>query len=316
MMELYKDIDLLYNYIGVHFAKTYVSAPEVLNGMESIGKRSRFRKVILALQGLSFLVIGVALSYFAYLWGITSINPSALVGSILFWYAIIFLLLAFPLRAAAKIFSRQVRTPFGAGVFSFYLAVHLFLYGFLLEAILSSIYGQPSLIVSPSIYVTVNVFTPPSLLNALLGLAYNPSITLILTPTIGATLSLYNIFVALVIGLLFIANIGRTKELGELCTMRNKASSFIALPVLGIVLGASCCLSVPVLITLLAPSAAVLASAVWLYYATYFLFPPFAAVVLSINLYTIGRISSKLRSSNIDQNLSLAGKFSPIWNRN
>jgi hypothetical protein len=262
--------------------------------------RSRPRDSTLALNGISFLVIGILLSYSSYSWGITSLNPSALMGAILFWYAILFLLLAFPLREAASIFYRQVRTFFGAGVFSIYLTIHLLLYGFLLEAILASVFGQPAFSLSPRIYVNVNVFMPPSLLNMLLGLAYNPSITAVLTPAIGATLSLYGIAVALLIGLLLVANIGRTRELGELCTRGEKAGSFIILPTIGIVLGASCCLSVPFLITLAEPSAALLASAIWIYYATYFFFPAFTGTILYINLYAVGRASTRLQSPAIN----------------
>ncbi|HML02833.1 MAG TPA: hypothetical protein VK487_05600 [Candidatus Bathyarchaeia archaeon] len=251
------------------------------------------KEAAIVFQGLSFLVIGTALTYFAYVWGSVSLNMGALVGSILFWYAIVLLLFAFPLRGAFKIFLGNVRRALVAVAFVFYLVIHVFLYGFLLDAIFASVYGVSSLTVAPSIFVTTNVFYPPSLLSALLGLSYNPSINVILTPVLSAVLSFYGVSVALVIGVLFVANIAKAGELGKLCTAWGRARSLVVLPALGIVLGASCCLSVPFLIAFAVPSIAVLTSIVWLFYLTYFIFPPFAIAVLCLNLYSIEKISAK-----------------------
>lgn len=252
------------------------------------------RESAVLFQGLSFLVLGIVMSYFAYLWGPATLNFGAFVGSVLFWCAVILLLFAFPLRRTIKIFSGHIHSIPMAATFAAYLAIHLFLYGFMLDAILTSFYGAPSSSVPMSIFLTTNVFTPPSLTNALLGLAYNPSITVIITPVLNSVLSFYGISVALVIGVLLVANIGKTHELGRLCTAWNKARSLILLPALGVILGASCCLSVPFLIAIAIPSMAVPASALWL---SYFLFPPFAVAVLYMNLYSIEKISAKVQPS-------------------
>jgi hypothetical protein len=249
-----------------------------------------------AALGVSFILLGFLLSYFAYLLEPMSPNPEALLGALLFWSAASLLLFAFPLRKAGKIFSGYVQTPLGGTVFSLYLVTHLLLYGFLLEVIFSTIYGAPSPSPSPTVFLATNVFTPPSIASALLGLAYNPTITFILTPITNASLSLYSITFSIVIDILLVANICETRRLGKLCTKGKAASSYIVLPTLGLVLGASCCLSVPLLILFSLPSAAVLTSSVWLYYFSYFFFPPFAVALLTLNLCTTETISKNATS--------------------
>ena len=71
----------------------------------------------------------------------------------------------------------------------------------------------------------------------------------------------------------------------------------IIFPALGIALGASCCLSVPILVAVAAPGAVALTSSLWLYDATYFLFPPFAVILLYLNLYSVERIAANVRLS-------------------
>lgn len=264
------------------------------------GTKSRIGTHVLL--GLILLSLGVVLSYFGYIWGLISPNPNELVGSFLFWYAIVYLLLTFPLRRAARSFSSYVSKPLGAGVFAGYLAIHLVLYGFLLDAILTSAYGSSAFVVSPAFVVTTNLFSPPSLSSALSDLAYNPSIIMMVPPVFFVALSFYSISVALVIAFLIVASIGKTKEIGELCTRGKKARSFVVLPALGIVFGASCCLSVAGLVSLALPSASLLSSVIWIYYGTYFLFPSVAIVLLYLNLRSIERISAGLRSLQPVQN--------------
>lgn len=270
--------------------------------MAEVQLGARPKDIAIALQGLVFLVLGVVLSYFGYVWGSVSLNPNELLGCVLFWYAVVSLLLTFPLREATRSFFQYISRPFGAGVFTGYLATHLILYGFLLEAILTSVYGRGASAVSPVFFVTTNVFFPPSLSSALFDVAYNPSIIMTVPPVFSAALSLYSISVALVIDVLIVASIGKTRELGELCTKGRKAKSFVALPALGIVFGASCCLSVAGLISLASPSASLLISTVWVYYVAYFFFPTIAVLLLYLNLRSIEKISAGIRSSLSDQN--------------
>lgn len=250
------------------------------------------------IQGTVFLSAGVILSYFGYLWRGASLNPNELLGSFLFWYAVVYLILAFPLRRATHVFSSYIRRPFGAAVFAIYITIHLVLYGFLLEAILASVYGGGVFGVSPGFLLTTNFFSPPSLTSVVFDLAYNPSIILTLPPVFSAALSFYSISAALIIAVLVVASVGKTREIGELCTKGAKARSLVVLPALGIVFGASCCLSVAGLVGLTAPQVSLLTSVIWIYYITFFILPATAAALLYFNLRSIEKISAALTSPN------------------
>jgi hypothetical protein len=254
-------------------------------------------RIMSVLFAVLLLVLGIVLSYFGYVWGDISPNPNELFGSLFVWGAVIFLVLRFPLRQTSRSFWEYVRMPFGIALFAAYMIVHLVLYGFLLEGLLTVVYGAEFFAVTPAVLVTTNVFSPPSLTSTLFDLAYNPSVLLTIAPVFSAALSLYTISVSLVIAVLVVANVGRTRELGALCTRGKRARSFIVLPALGILFGASCCLSVAGLISLAAPSALILSSEIWIYYLAYFILPALAVVLLYLNLHSIEKISTSLRSS-------------------
>lgn len=253
------------------------------------------RGLAVPVHGLSVIAMAVVCSYFAYVWGTVLVNPAEVLASFLFWYGVAFLLLEYPLRSALLDFTRYIRTAFGAAVFLVYLVIHVFLYGFLLEGILVSVAGRELVSSAVGASLTTTVFTPPSAVNVVLALWYNPWITITIPPLLSAALSLYSLTIAVVIDILIVANIGRTRELGAVCSAGTRSRSMVALPALGIALGASCCLSVPLLVTVAVPSAAALASILWVYDATYFLFPPFAVVLLYLNLYSIRRITERAR---------------------
>lgn len=248
------------------------------------------------MPGSILLLTGLSLSYFGYLWGEASPNPSELVGSLFFWLGFAYLLFVFPLREVARSLGTSLRRSHGAWLFACYLAVHLVLYGFVLEGILAVAYGTEVLAVSSGFIITTDVFSPPSLSSALFDLVYNPSIVATVQPIFSVALSFYSIFMATVIAVLVVTNVARTRELGELCTMWGRTRSFVLLPALGVALGASCCLSVAGLLAIAAPSLSVLESNIWAYYATYFAFPTLAVFLLWFNLRAIRRISAKLAS--------------------
>jgi hypothetical protein len=252
------------------------------------------RSLAIPIHGLVFIGLAVVTSSFAYLWGAVSPNPAEVLAPTLFWYAVSVLLIAYPLRGAFETFLRYVKTPMGAGVFVLYLVLHLVLYGYMLEGILISFFDQPAISGPVSVYVTTSVFAPPSLANALAGLWFNPWITVTVPPTFEAALSFYSLVIAVVIAILIVANIGRARELGRACSANLKSRAIVVLPALGIILGASCCLSIPVLIVVSAPSLATLSANLWLYDAVYFLFPPFAVVLLYLNLRSVVKITAKV----------------------
>ena len=255
--------------------------------MSAPSRKSR-RGAALSALGLAFL--GLALVGLGYALGEVPLNPDELVGPALFWCAAVFFLLAVPFREAAGIFSKYVRTPIGMVAFVLYMAIHLLLYGFLFDVVLASIYGVGSFASSAGFFLTTNLFTPLSLVSLLFDIAYNPIIVLTAPPVFSTALSFYSISAALVIAVLVVANIGRTRELGQIRTATGRARAFVVLPALGVVLGASCCLSVAGLVSLASPAAAVLTSSPWIYYVTYFLFPCVAVVILYLNLRSMGRL--------------------------
>lgn len=266
--------------------------------MDEFG-RNGGSSVILLFHGFIFIGLAVVTSFFAYLWGATSPNPAELLAPALFWYAVCFLLVAYPLRRAWQDFLQHIRTAFGAGVFALYLAIHVVLYGFLLESLLVSFFDQPYTSAAANVSITTSVFAPPSLPNAVLALWFNPWITLTIPPLFDDALSFYSISIAVVIAILIVANIGRTRELGRVCSANLRSRSMLIFPALGIVLGASCCLSVPVLITLAAPTAAALSASLWIYDVTYFFFPLFAVVLLYLNLQSVDKIASNVIRSPV-----------------
>lgn len=257
------------------------------------GKRS----LAFPVHGLSFIGLAVLTSFFAYLWGSTSPNPAELLAPAFFWYAVSFLLIAYPFREAFRAFLTYIRTTFGASVFVLYLVLHVLLYGFLLEGILVSFFDRPFIAASASVYVTTSVFAPPSFGNAVIALWFNPWVTLTVPPVLSDALSLYSLVIAVIIAILIVANIGKTRELGRLCSSGLRSRSMVIFPALGIALGASCCLSVPLLLTVVAPSAVVLSSSLWLYDATYFFFPPFAVILLYLNLVSVEKIAANVCAS-------------------
>ncbi|HUK75959.1 MAG TPA: hypothetical protein VLU99_09225 [Nitrososphaerales archaeon] len=245
-----------------------------------------------ALSALAIACLGTALVGLGYSLGEVPFNIDELVGPGVFWVAAVFFLLSVPFREAARIFSRSVRTALGAAVFVLYVSIHLLLYGFLFQAVLAAVYGVGSFATGAGLFVTTNLFSPLSVPSVTFDLAYNPIIVMGVPPVFSTALSFYSISVALVIAVLVVANIGRTRELSELRLRTGKARAFVLLPALGIVFGASCCLSVAGLVSLATPAAGILTSTPWIYYVTYFLFPCIAVAVLYLNLRAMRRVSA------------------------
>jgi len=250
-------------------------------------------------HALIIMVLGVSLSYLAYFMGSAyGFNPWEGAGSILFWYSVVYLVFRFPLRGTLTVFLRHVKSGVGVVAASLYVAFHLLLYGFILEAILTRLYAPTFGGVPAAVWVNTNLVLPPTPLNALLGLSYNPSITLSIPPIFGAVFSLYSISAALIIAVLVVANIGLIREVGS-CSLGLKSRVYVGLPTLGVALGASCCLSPPLLLALVAPVTAVVTYSLPAYYATYFAFPPLAMLALYLNARSTLKIYWKIRRETI-----------------
>lgn len=240
--------------------------------------------------------LGVAMAYFGYALGPVSLNLMEVLGPAFFWVALLFFLLRFPLRSAAAEFSDAIRSSSGVGTFVGYLSVHLLIYGFLLDAILASVYGAGVFATGPGFFLTTNLYLPSSFVSTVFDLSYNPVLLLNLPPVFSAALSFYSVALALVIAVLVVANLGKARELGRLRTLGERTKNLFVLPAIGVVLGASCCISVAGFVALAAPSS-VLTSSFWIYDVTYFLFPGVAVVLLYLNLRSMDKISFGAGSS-------------------
>lgn len=241
-------------------------------------------------------VASFALSYVSYFFqSLSGFNSSQALASFIFWTAILALALRFPLRSIVKSFAGYVRSMRGFLIFTAYLSVHLVVYGFILETIVASLY--PAVVnfsLQPYLSISALPLRPIGPEGILLGFFVYPNVTLTILPFLGASLSLYSIVMAIIIGVLVTTNIKKAIELRDACSRLRKSSAFVALPVLGVVGGASCCLSLPLFITLFAPAAALSYSYQVAYYVTYFLFPPITALALTLNLSSINKISNRI----------------------
>lgn len=236
------------------------------------------------LSAVLLACLGTGLAALGYAFAGVALNLDEIVGPGVFWCAVVFFLLAVPLRGAARLFLGAVRTRAGAAIFVGYMLVHLLLYGFLFDVVLASVYGVGYFSTGAGLLLSTNLFSPPSLLTVAFDVAYNPIMVVSLPPIFTGALSFYSISVALVIAVLVVANVAKTRDFGSRLTSSGRARTFVVLPAIGIVFGASCCLSVAGLVTLAAPAASLLASDPWIYYSTYFLFPCVAVAVLYLNL--------------------------------
>lgn len=237
-------------------------------------------------------------SYFAYFsFPSSAVKASVGLFSAVFWLALWLLLNQTVFRETFKRFVGVIKTSLGATVFAAYVCAHLFLYGFVLEEILAASLNIGSTIAPPLFFVTTNLVTPPTLLNSIFTLSFSPSVALTLGPVLGAELSVYNFFMATLIGVLITANMAQVKQTKKLCSGTLKAKTYVGMPLLGIFLGASCCMSPPILLALVLPSstlAAALSKSIATTYITYYFFPILAVLLLYFSIKTTGRMLESL----------------------
>jgi hypothetical protein len=229
-------------------------------------------------------------------------------ASFVFWISIVSLIFLFPLRSIAPLFLKYVRTRLGAIVFGSYITVHLVLYGLLLEGIVTFSFGLPSVVSQFYVSVASISLYPVTLSSLLVGFAFNPSIDLLIPPVFVIALSFYTICISFLIGTLVLTNVMKVREIGKMCGTAIKSRNFVVLPILGVIGGAACCLSLPVLISLAAPTAAILSNTPVIWYSAYFVFPAATAVGLKYNMDSTMRLASKISNA-------VAPKNAPIDSR-
>lgn len=240
------------------------------------------------------LVASFLISYLSYFQAVSSpFNGSQAFASLLFWVVVLGVCLSFPLRGAFRAFLGYIKTVRGFAVYAIYTSLHLLVYGIILETIVAVMY--PSfwdVPVQGGVVLSSQPLYPLTGLTLLGNFFFNPNLAALVPPIFDVSLSLYSIALAVIIGILVQVNVMRTIELRNTCSLARRSTAFIALPVIGVVGGASCCLSLPLFVTLLAAPTVSLASPsiIAVYFLTYFLFPPGTAVILKLNLDSINRV--------------------------
>ncbi len=217
--------------------------------------------------------------------------PAAL--SVAFWVSLFAFVAVYPLRRAFREAYEGMRSRrWLKALFPSYVAVHLLIYGFVLEEILQTIFGLTGYSVKPTVFFSLGnyAFYPHNLWNTLYSASLNPSVVMLVPPDLGAALGPFAVFSALVIGVLVVANLHR---LVSLSGRFRRVGGSVALPTISVVAGASCCLSIPELIGLFSPAVSAvlvtpLAGAVL--ETLYFLLPLSVMVGLSVNLRALTRV--------------------------
>lgn len=218
-----------------------------------------------------------------------TLTPPEIVSDILlilFWALLLFMVLWTLLRRVTLAFIRTIREKRWAKIlFPVYLAVHLLVYGLVLERIIILSEGAPPFSLGAQAYIEFNYFfTPHTLLNALLQITQNPGIVVIIPPYYGITLGPFALFSALLIGVLVIVH---TDRLIRISSRIRRAGGSIIYPVVGVVGGASCCISLPDIAASASPFAAVIfTTPAWtnLLYVLYYLLPLTVIIVFVITL--------------------------------
>lgn len=215
-------------------------------------------------------------------------------ASFFFWFSIVGLVFLFPLAYVGVLFTKYVKRPRGLLLFVSYLSVHLVLYGLILEGIVAYTFKIPSLVTQAQASIASVPLYPVSASSILAGFGFNPSVDLFLPPVFVLALSFYTISLSLIIAVLVLTNVMKVVEIGKMCGTALKSRSLVILPALGVIGGAACCLSLPILISLAAPTAAIVSSTPIVWYVAYFVFPAATAVGLKYNMDSTERIASKM----------------------
>jgi hypothetical protein len=219
----------------------------------------------------------------------------ATASSILFWIYLLAFVLILPLREGYSLFLEGIRRRSMKLLFVLYLAIHLVIYGIFLELILESIYaypiaGQGSLF---RIFVAGNyAFYPHSIATVMEVLTLNPSISILFPRALGVALGPFAIFSAIIIDILVVANVNLLLKLSKTIL---KFGGSVALPAVGVIGGASCCLSIPSLLAIASPSIAAflyLPVGVLIQNILYYGLPIIVMIILALNLRTLKPLCS------------------------
>ncbi len=243
---------------------------------------------------LALLAISFPLAYYSYTVPNSLFTLVQGSSSFVFWFSIAALVFLYPLNYVSGLFTRYIRKPRGALLFVSYLSVHLVLYGLLLEGLIDYSFKVASVVTQFTASLGSVPLYPVSLSSILAGFGFNPSVDLFIPPYFVLALSFYTITLSLIIAVLVLTNIMKVLEIGKMCGVAMKSRTLVVLPALGVIGGAACCLSLPILISIAAPTAALITNNTVVWYGAYFAFPTVTAVGLKYNMDSTMRIATKM----------------------
>lgn len=160
-----------------------------------------------------------------------------------------------------------------------YLATHYIVYSLLLEEILFSFYGTTYSGISNFISLTYSPFFSHTIITVALSIFFNPTLVIFLKPGMLIELSAYSLSLGFLISLLVTSAVLRLLSLRKI-SIRKKAEIF-ALALLGIIAGAGCCVSIPLLIASAISFSVTVSIMYWQgAFAIYLLLPIVALIIL------------------------------------
>lgn len=264
-----------------------------MNGLECV-QVQKFTILALILSAVS-IASSFPIAYLAYFGsGSAAVTLYEVLSSLMFWVPVVSLSLWFPLKNATFLFAKHIRAVRGKLLFVSYVTIHLVLYGLLLETILHYAYKLPELIAQPSAYFNVP-FYPASPWAIITSIGFYPNVSMLVPPAFDFVWSFYSIVLALVIGMLVVTNVMQLDELGKICPTPQRTRSFLLLPVLGVTMGATCCLSFPLLVSLAGEFSKVIPNSLAAFVTAYFLLPLTAAIVLKYNMDSTSRVANDIQ---------------------
>ncbi|BDC17782.1 hypothetical protein [Acidianus sp. HS-5] len=204
----------------------------------------------------------------------------SVVGNIIFWSSLLLFLLKTILRRPLHYLKKG---KLALAIFFSYLSVHYVVYSIVLERLLTGLYGILFTVTSPFITFSFTPLYPETLYTAAMNLVFNPAIAGGFPPNYYFELSLYAMVMGLIIAILVTGNIMRVLEISS---RMKRAKVILIAPLLGIIGGGSCCISIPILLTTVIPAANSLLflpigdTALFL---AYILLPPITAIGLKLN---------------------------------
>ncbi|MCG3110093.1 hypothetical protein L3N51_02390 [Metallosphaera sp. J1] len=196
---------------------------------------------------LTVLAIGFLLTIV----GIEGDNPALSgFGSFVLWMSILVTLINL-LKGPIQVLSKNIRIS-TVGVFTSYVVIHFLVYSIAIEKLLTEIYGQLFSISSPFLTISITPFSGDVALSLVYNLIFNPSVVMGFPPNFYIELSMYAIVMGIVIAILVTATIVKVMELfGRFRKMRT----ILLAPLLGVIGGGSCCISIPLILSSAIPAA-------------------------------------------------------------